>query len=45
MLASVTKSRLGKHVLEADKKLAAKPLAAVSTDDLAKWRDGLMNSW
>ena len=32
-------SRL-KHVL-ADEKLAAKPLAALTTDDLAKWRDSL----
>ena len=35
------RSRLTKHVLEANEKLAAKPLAALTTGDLAKWRDGL----
>jgi integrase len=35
------RSRLHKHVLEVDEKLAAKPLAAVSSDDLAKWRGSL----
>jgi integrase len=35
------RSRLNKHVLEAHKELADKPLAAVSTDDLALWRDSL----
>jgi hypothetical protein len=35
------RSRLTKHVLEADERLAAKPLAALATDDLANWRDGL----
>ena len=34
------RSRLTKHVL-ADDKLAAKPLAAVSADGLAKWRERL----
>ena len=35
------RSRLTKHVLDADEKFAAKPLAALTSDDLAKWRDGL----
>ncbi len=35
------RSRLTKHLLEANEKLAAKPLGALTTDDLAKWRDGL----
>lgn len=35
------RSRLHKHVLDADEKLAAKPLAALTTGDLAKWREGL----
>jgi integrase len=35
------RSRLHKHFLEADEKLAAKPLAALTTGDLAKWREGL----
>jgi integrase len=35
------RSRLRKHVLKADKKLAAKPLAALTTNDLAKWREDL----
>ncbi len=35
------RSRLTKHVLTADEKLAAKPLAALASDDLATWRDGL----
>jgi len=35
------RSRLHKHVLEANTKLTAKPLAALSSDDLAKWREGL----
>lgn len=35
------RSRLRKHVLDADEKLAAKPLAALTTSDLTKWREGL----
>jgi integrase len=35
------RSRLGKHVLVGDEKLAAKPLASLTTDDLRKWRKGL----
>ena len=35
------RSRLTKHVLLGAKKLAAKPLAAVVTDDLEGWRAGL----
>jgi integrase len=35
------RSRLTKHVLEADEKLAEKPLAALSTVDLEKWRASL----
>jgi integrase len=35
------RSRLTKHVLEANERLAAKALAALTTDDLAKWRRGL----
>lgn len=35
------RSRLTKHVLEADEKLAAKSLASLTTDDLTKWRAGL----
>ena len=34
-------SRLGKHVLVGDEKLAAKALAALTTDDLREWRKGL----
>ena len=35
------RSRLTKHVLEANEKLAAKPLAVLRTEDLAEWREGL----
>ncbi len=35
------RSRLTKHVLDAEKKLADKPVATLTTDDLAKWRDTL----
>jgi integrase len=35
------RSRLHKHVLDANEDLAAKPLAAVTTSDLTKWREGL----
>ena len=35
------RSRLTKHVLSADEKLAGRPLAALTSDDLAKWRDSL----
>ena len=35
------RSRLTKHVLDADQELAAKPLATLTSDDLTKWRDSL----
>jgi len=35
------RSRLRKHVLDADETLASKPLAALTTGDLAKWRESL----
>jgi integrase len=35
------RARLTKHVLIADEALSAKPLAALTADDLAKWREGL----
>jgi len=35
------RSRLRRHLIDADEKLAGKPLAALTTDDLAKWRAGL----
>ena len=35
------RSRLTRHVLTADKALAAKPLAALTTEDLIEWREAL----
>jgi integrase len=35
------RSRLTKHVIKSHETLAAKPLAALTTSDLAKWREGL----
>ena len=36
------RSRLTKHVLDADEKLASTPMADLTTDDLARWREGLL---
>ena len=35
------RSRLTKHVLEACKDLASRPLCALTQDDLSRWREGL----
>lgn len=36
------RSRLTKHVLNADAKLASTPMADLTADDLARWREGLL---
>jgi integrase len=35
------RARLTKHVLDADEAVAAKPMAALTADDLIEWREGL----
>lgn len=35
------RSRLTRHILKADEALSAKPLAALTADDLTKWREAL----
>jgi hypothetical protein len=35
------RSRLTRHVLDADEALASTPMADLTTDDLARWREGL----